>query len=183
MRGPHNIWRLVRTGATFQCDNVGVVPDLYLLGKALGGGIIPLSAVVANTDVLGVLAPGQHGSTFGGNPLAAAVGLAVLDLLEEGTFQENSRELGYAFATRLNEFVGHGVTGVRAIGLWAGVDVDPALGTGRQVCELLATHGVLAKETHGSTVRFAPPLNITEAELTFLITQFGTVLGELSASR
>lgn len=171
---------LGRTGALTECTRLGVEPDLYLLGKALGGGLLPLSAVVGNTDVLGVLAPGQHGSTFGGNPLAAAVGLAVIDLLEEGSFQENSRELGRTFAAKLNEFVGHGLTGVRAVGLWAGVDVDPALGTGREVCELLATHGVLAKETHGSTVRFAPPLNITETELSFLITQFEQVLNQLN---
>lgn len=170
---------LGRTGALTECTRLGVEPDLFLLGKALGGGLLPLSAVVGNTEILGVLAPGQHGSTFGGNPLAAAVGLAVVDLLEEGSFQENSRELGRTFAEKLNEFVGHGVTEVRAVGLWAGVDVDPALGTGRQVCELLATYGVLAKETHGSTVRFAPPLNITPAELSFLLDQLGKVLTHL----
>src|SRR5262249_40378394 len=149
---------LGRTGATFQCDNVGVIPDLYLLGKALGGGIVPVSAVVGDREVLGVLRPGGHGSTFGGNPLAAAVGLPVGGLLEAGDYQRRAGELGERLESGIRGLIGHGVVGVRAAGLWVGVDIDPALATGRRVCELLAERGVLVKDTHGSTIRFAPPI-------------------------
>jgi ornithine--oxo-acid transaminase len=156
---------LGRVGATFACDLVGVVPDLYLLGKALGGGIVPVSAVVGNRDVLGVLRPGEHGSTFGGNPLAAAVGRAVVRMLATGEPQQRARELGAVLERRLGALVGHGVTAVRVRGLWAGVDVDPAVGTARQVCERMMAAGVLAKDTHGQTVRLAPPIVISEADL------------------
>jgi ornithine--oxo-acid transaminase len=172
---------LGRTGATFQCDNVGVVPDLYLLGKALGGGIIPVSAVVGNADVLGVLKPGQHGSTFGGNPLAAAVGLAVVELLETGEYQERARMLGERLRAGLERLVGNGVVAVRTAGLWAGIDIDPKLATGRQVCELLMERGVLAKDTHGSTIRLAPPIVVEGADLDWAVEQLEAVLEELSA--
>ena len=172
---------LGRTGATFQCDNVGVIPDLYLLGKALGGGIVPVSAVVGNQDVLGVLRPGEHGSTFGGNPLAAAVGLAVVGLLETGDYQRRARELGAHLENGLRALIGHGVVEVRAAGLWAGVDIDPALATGREVCELLAQRGVLVKDTHGSTIRFAPPIVVEAEELDWAVEQLKAVLEELSA--
>ncbi|MDN6557109.1 MAG: ornithine--oxo-acid transaminase [Acidipropionibacterium acidipropionici] len=171
---------LGRTGATLECDNAGVVPDLYLLGKALGGGIVPVSAVVGDAEVLGVLRPGEHGSTFGGNPLAAAVGLAVIDLLSTGEFQARARDLGAQLARRLGELVGHGLGDVRVRGLWAGVDVDPDLATGRRVCELLADRGVLAKETHGSTIRLAPPLVITDQELDLAVDRLTEVLADLS---
>jgi len=173
---------LGRTGATFQCDNVGVVPDLYLLGKALGGGILPLSAVVGNRDVLGVLRPGEHGSTFGGNPLATAVGLAVVELLATGEMQERARMLGQHLQDRLQTLVGHGVLEVRGAGLWAGVDIDPALATGRQVCELLMRRGVLVKDTHGSTIRFAPPIVVEEKDLDWAVDQLQAVLTELGAA-
>jgi ornithine--oxo-acid transaminase len=170
---------LGRTGATFQCDNAGVVPDLYLLGKALGGGIIPVSAVVGNADILGVLKPGEHGSTFGGNPLAAAVGLAVVGLLSTGEYQERARVLGERLQAGLRRLVGFGVVTVRGAGLWAGIDIDPALGTGRQVCELLMERGVLAKDTHGSTIRLAPPLVVEAEELDWAVDQLEAVLAEL----
>jgi ornithine--oxo-acid transaminase len=170
---------LGRTGATFQCDNAGVVPDLYLLGKALGGGIIPVSAVVGNADILGVLKPGEHGSTFGGNPLAAAVGLAVVGLLSTGEYQERARVLGDRLQAGLRRLVGFGVVTVRGAGLWAGIDIDPALGTGRQVCELLMERGVLAKDTHGSTIRLAPPLVVEAEELDWAVDQLEAVLAEL----
>jgi ornithine--oxo-acid transaminase len=172
---------LGRTGATFQCDNVGVVPDLYLLGKALGGGIVPVSAVVGNSDILGVLRPGEHGSTFGGNPLAAAVGLAVVGLLSTGEYQERARRLGDRLQTRLRTLIGTGtgVVAVRGAGLWAGIDIDPALGTGRQVCELLLQRGVLAKDTHGSTIRLAPPIVVEAEELDWAVDQLEAVLAEL----
>ncbi|KQZ68925.1 ornithine--oxo-acid transaminase [Nocardioides sp. Root151] len=172
---------LGRCGATFQCDNVGVVPDLYLLGKALGAGIVPVSAVVGNTDVLGVLKPGQHGSTFGGNPLAAAVGLAVVQLLETGEMQERAKTLGARLGAGLRAFEGKGVTEVRCQGLWAGVDIDPEVATAREVCQRLLARGILAKDTHGQTVRLAPPIVITEEQLEWAITQFGEVLAELLA--
>jgi ornithine--oxo-acid transaminase len=170
---------LGRTGATFQCDNAGVVPDLYLLGKALGGGIVPVSAVVGNADILGVLKPGEHGSTFGGNPLAAAVGLAVVGLLSTGEYQERARVLGERLHAGLRRLIGSGVVTVRGVGLWAGIDIDPALGTGRQVCELLVERGVLAKDTHGSTIRLAPPLVVEAEELDWAVDQLEAVLAEL----
>jgi ornithine--oxo-acid transaminase len=170
---------LGRTGATFQCDNVGVVPDLYLLGKALGGGIVPVSAVVGNADILGVLGAGEHGSTFGGNPLAAAVGSAVVGLLETGEYQERARVLGARLAAGLERLVGFGVIAVRSAGLWAGIDIDPTLATGREVCELLMSRGVLAKDTHRSTIRFAPPIVITAEEIDFVVGQLKAVLLEL----
>jgi len=172
---------LGRTGATFQCDNEGVVPDLYLLGKALGGGIVPVSAVVGNTDILGVLRPGEHGSTFGGNPLAAAVGLAVVELLETGEYQARARELGEHLQRRLKVLVGHGVAAVRGVGLWAGVDIDPKLGTGREVCERLMVRGILVKDTHGSTIRFAPPIVVSLEDLDLAVDALAEVLAELRA--
>ena len=171
---------LGRTGATFQCDNAGVVPDLYLLGKALGGGIVPVSAVVGNSDVLGVLRAGEHGSTFGGNPLAAAVGRAVVELLATGEMQERARMLGDRLQAGLRTLIGHGVVEVRGAGLWAGVDIDPALASGREVCELLMQRGVLVKDTHGSTIRFAPPIVATVDDLDFAVEQLGAVLTELA---
>lgn len=167
---------LGRTGKTFACDHEDVVPDLYLLGKALGGGIVPVSAVVADREVLGVLRPGQHGSTFGGNPLACAVGKAVVDMLATGEHQARAVELGVVMRERLEAMVGHGVVGVRTRGLWAGVDIDPAVGTGRAVCEALMARGVLAKDTHGSTIRLAPPLVISEEDLIWGLDQLAEVV-------
>ncbi|MGC9381617.1 ornithine--oxo-acid transaminase [Streptomyces sp. MH13] len=156
---------LGRTGRTLAVEHESVVPDVVLLGKALGGGIVPVSAVVGSREVLGVLRPGEHGSTFGGNPLAAAVGTAVVELLETGDFQRRATELGVVLREGLTALVGRGVVGFRARGLWAGVDVDPALGTGREVSERLMREGVLVKDTHGSTIRLAPPLTVTGDEL------------------
>jgi ornithine--oxo-acid transaminase len=167
---------LGRTGETFACRNENVVPDLYVLGKALGGGVVPVSAVVGPRDVLGVLRPGEHGSTFGGNPLACAVGRAVVGLLETGEYQENARKLGVVLADRLSGLVGHGVTGVRVRGLWAGVDIEPALMTGREAAKRLMARGVLAKDTHGSTIRLAPPLVVTEDEVHWAVDQLAAVL-------
>ena len=167
---------LGRVGATFACDREGVVPDVYLLGKALGGGILPVSAVVANRDVLGVLGPGEHGSTFGGNPLAAAVGLRVVELLSTGEFQRRAAELGERLGALLQPLVGHGVTAVRVAGLWAGIDIDPAVGTGRDVAERMLARRVLVKDTHGRTVRVAPPLVVQESELDWAVEQLVAVL-------
>jgi ornithine--oxo-acid transaminase len=156
---------LGRTGHTLAVEHESVVPDVVLLGKALGGGIVPVSAVVGRREVLGVLHPGEHGSTFGGNPLAAAVGTAVVELLETGEFQRRAAVLGAVLREGLETLVGKGVVGFRARGLWAGVDVDPALGTGREVSERLMREGILVKDTHGSTIRLAPPLTVTGEEL------------------
>ncbi|MFH8341840.1 ornithine--oxo-acid transaminase [Streptomyces sp. AM6-12] len=168
---------LGRTGRTLAVDHEDVVPDMLLLGKALGGGIVPVSAVVARREVLGVLHPGEHGSTFGGNPLAAAVGIAVLELLETGEFQRRAAELGVILRDGLTELVGKGVLGFRARGLWAGVDIDPAIGTGREISERLMREGILAKDTHGSTIRLAPPLTITAEELRSALGTLERVLG------
>jgi acetylornithine/succinyldiaminopimelate/putrescine aminotransferase len=171
---------LARTGRTFACDHWGVVPDMYLLGKALGGGVVPLSAVVADRGVLGVLHPGEHGSTFGGNPLAAAIGTTVVAMLQRGEYQSRSTELGERLHGRLRALIGHGVLAVRGRGLWAGVDIDPRIGTGKQVSMVLAERGVLVKDTHGSTLRFAPPLVITEAEIDWAVDRFAAVLADRS---
>ncbi|RIR82633.1 aminotransferase class III-fold pyridoxal phosphate-dependent enzyme, partial [Mycobacteroides abscessus] len=167
---------LARTGRMFACDHWNVVPDVYLLGKALGGGVVPVSAVVADADVLGVLHPGEHGSTFGGNPLGAAIGSTVVAILERGEFQRRASVLGRHLRTRLDALIGHGVTEVRSLGLWAGVDIDPNLATGRQIGLRMAEFGVLVKDTHGATLRFAPPLVITEGEIDWAVDQFADAL-------
>lgn len=169
---------LGRTGTTFACEHEDVVPDMYLLGKALGGGIVPVSAVAADAGVLGVLQPGQHGSTFGGNPLAAAVATEVVRLLATGEFQRRSAELGARLHAKLQALVGRGLLAVRGRGLWAGLDIDPALMSGREASERLMTRGVLAKDTHGSTIRLAPPLVITEEELDHAVAQLAAILAE-----
>jgi ornithine--oxo-acid transaminase len=154
---------LGRTGTTFACGHENVTPDMYLLGKALGGGIVPVSAVVSSREVLGVYRPGQHGSTFGGNPLACAVGREVVAMLSTGELQERSAKLGTHLHDRLSALPREVVRQVRGRGLWAGVEFA-ALG-GREVCERLAARGVLAKDTHGTTIRLAPPLVIAEEDL------------------
>ena len=154
---------LGRTGYTFACEAEGVVPDAYLLGKALGGGIVPVSAMVSNWPVLGVLHPGQHGSTFGGNPLACAVAREVVAMLRTGEYQARARVLGEHMHARLNTLPSSVVSTVRGRGLWAGLEFASL--PGREVCERLAARGVLAKETHGNVIRLAPPLIISEADL------------------
>lgn len=172
---------LGRTGTTFACDAVGVTPDVYILGKALGGGIVPVSAVVGSRGVLGVIGAGQHGSTFGGNPLACAVGRAVVGLLADGSFQRRAAELGQHLDSRLQALVGHGVTAVRCTGLWAGVDIEPSLGTAHDVSVDLMSSGLLAKDTHGVTIRFAPPLVITSDEIDWAVDTLATVLASRGA--
>ena len=167
---------LARVGTTFACDREGVVPDVYLLGKALGGGVMPVSAVVANSDILGVIQPGEHGSTFGGNPLAAAVGHRVVDMLATGEFQERAMKLGAHLQQILEPLIGHGVTEVRVAGLWAGIDIDPSYGTGREISEKLMARGVLVKDTHGQTIRMAPPIVVRATELDWAVEQLRLVL-------
>lgn len=160
---------LARTGATFACDHEGVVPDAYILGKALGGGILPVSAVVARSGVMGVFHPGEHGSTFGGNPLACAVGIEVVAMLATGEFQARARALGKILRTGLEALPADRVSAVRVRGAWAGIDIIGR--SGRDVCEGLMRRGVLAKDTHGSTIRLAPPLVIDHADLEWAIAQ------------
>jgi ornithine--oxo-acid transaminase len=166
---------LGRTGTTFAVEHESVVPDIYVLGKALGGGIVPVSAVVADRDVLGVFKPGQHGSTFGGNPLACAVAREVIAMLRTGEFQERSRTLGAYLHARLAELPGDRVREVRGRGLWAGVELN---GKARPVSERLMERGVLAKETHETTLRLAPPLVVSREDLDWALDRLEAVLAD-----
>ncbi len=166
---------LGRTGTTFALEHEKVTPDVYVLGKALGGGIVPLSAVVADQDVLGVFRPGQHGSTFGGNPLACAIGREVIAILETGEFQDRSRTLGEHMHKRLGDLPRQAVKQVRGRGLWAGVELH---GKARPVSERLMELGVLAKETHDHTLRLAPPLVIGQDELDWALDQLELALAD-----
>ena len=168
---------LARTGKTFACDHEDVVPDIYVLGKALGGGLYPVSAIAADDDVMSVITPGSHGSTFGGNPLAAAIGREVVAMLQTGEFQQRAAHLGAYLEAGLRPLVGRGLADVRLRGLWAGVDIDPSRLTGRQVSEALLARGILAKEAHGPTVRLAPPIVATAADLDLLIDAFRELCG------
>ncbi|CCK27954.1 Ornithine aminotransferase [Streptomyces davaonensis JCM 4913] len=179
---------LGRTGRTFACEHEGVVPDMYVLGKALGGGVVPVSAVVSSAEVLGVFRPGEHGSTFGGNPLACAVALEVIAMLRTGEYQARSAELGAHLHRELAVLADAGrVTAVRGRGLWAGVDIAPRYGTGRAVSERLMDRGVLVKDTGahsfrgtggapGATIRIAPPLVISKEDLDWGLAQLSAVL-------
>lgn len=169
---------LGRTGRTFACEHEGVVPDMYVLGKALGGGVVPVSAVVSSAEVLGVFRPGEHGSTFGGNPLACAVALEVIAMLRTGEYQQRAAELGDHLHRELALLTDSGhVTAVRGRGLWAGVDIAPEFGSGREISEKLMDRGVLVKDTHGVTVRVAPPLVIGKEDLDWGLGQLRDVLG------
>ncbi|MEV0399899.1 ornithine--oxo-acid transaminase [Actinoallomurus sp. NPDC050550] len=167
---------LGRTGTTFAVEHENVVPDVYILGKALGGGILPVSAVVADRDVLGVFKPGQHGSTFGGNPLACAVAREVIAMLRTGEFQERSRTLGAHLHARLGGLPSDHVREVRGRGLWAGVELN---GKARPVSERLMERGVLAKETHETTLRLAPPLVVSQEDLDWALDQLEAVITEV----
>jgi ornithine--oxo-acid transaminase len=165
---------LGRTGTTFACEHEDVVPDMYILGKALGGGIVPISAVVLSSAVLGVFRPGQHGSTCGGNPLACAIAREVLAMLSTGEFQEQSAKLGTHMHDRLSALPPSVVREVRGRGLWAGVEFTEL--DGREVSERLMKAGVLAKDTHGSTIRLAPPLMISQEDLDWSLDQLESVI-------
>ncbi len=160
---------LARTGRTFACEHEDVEPDIYVLGKALGGGIMPVSAIAADRSILGTIIPGSHGSTFGGNPLASAIGHEVCLMLETGEFQDRAARLGKHLEARLEPLVGKGLVAVRVHGLWAGIDVDEDGPSGRVLCERLMARGVLAKDTHGRTIRLAPPIVVTEDELDTMV--------------
>jgi ornithine--oxo-acid transaminase len=165
---------LGRTGYTFACDHEGVRPDVYVLGKALGGGIVPLSAVVSRTDVLSVFRPGEHGSTFGGNPLACAIGIAVVRMVASGEYQQRAATLGERLAEMLQSLPSDAVTAVRSRGLWAGIDL--ANRTGRDVCEGLLRRGILAKDAHEQIIRLAPPLVIEATDLEWAVGQLAEEL-------
>ncbi|MBB6448751.1 ornithine--oxo-acid transaminase [Geomicrobium halophilum] len=166
---------LGRSGKTFACDWEDVEPDMYILGKALGGGVFPISCVAANKDILGVFNPGSHGSTFGGNPLASAVSVAALEVLEEEQLAERSLKLGTYFQKKLKAIESSVVKEVRGRGLFVGVELDvPA----RPYCEQLKEEGLLCKETHETVIRFAPPLVISEEDLDWAIEKIEKVLAQ-----
>ncbi|HEY1179960.1 MAG TPA: ornithine--oxo-acid transaminase [Phytomonospora sp.] len=167
---------LARTGRTFACDHEDVVPDVYLLGKALGGGILPLSAVVADRALMDVFTPGSHGSTFGGNPLAAAVGREVVAMLATGEWQERATALGAHLDAALRALESPHVKEIRTRGPWAGVTLTADAPDARLVCERLAADGVLCKEAHGDTLRLAPPLVATPEELSAAVEALGRAL-------
>ena len=168
---------LGRTGPTFAIDHEGVRPDVFLLGKALGGGIIPVSAVVAGEEILGVYEPGQHGSTFGGNPVACAIGRRVVAMLRTGEFQEASATLGEYLLQALRGADLPTVEEVRGRGLWAGIQLVESARPARRSAERLLDKGVLAKDTHESTLRLAPPLVISQEELEWGLERILPVLG------
>ena len=170
---------LGRTGETLACDHEGVRPDLVLLGKALGGGIVPISAVVGTAEVVGTLDPGSHGSTFGGNPLACAIAREVVDLVRSGEPQIAARTLGEHLTDGLEQVrrtTPGAVTAVRTIGAWAGIDLHPSTGTGRSISEALVERGILMKDTQAHTLRMAPPLTTDPADLDWAIGQLGEVI-------
>jgi ornithine--oxo-acid transaminase len=164
---------LGRTGKLFACMHEEVTPDVLIIGKALGGGFYPVSAVLSSRDVLGVFRPGDHGSTFGGNPLACAIARAALDVIVDERLTERSAELGAYFLARLREIASPLITEVRGRGLWIGLELDrPA----RPYCEALKERGVLCKETHERVIRFAPPLVITRDEIDWAVERLRLVL-------
>lgn len=164
---------LARTGKMFACDWENVVPDMYILGKALGGGVFPISCVAANADILKVFNPGSHGSTFGGNPLACAVSIAALDVLEEEELVTKSLELGTYLKKQLQNIKNPVIKEVRGRGLLIGVELKV---NARYYCEKLMEEGLLCKETHGTVIRFAPPLIITKEELDWALERITRVL-------
>lgn len=167
---------LCRTGKLFACQHEGVVPDLYILGKSLGGGIVPISAIVADEAVMQVFTPGVHGSTFGGNPFACAIGREVISLIQDEKFDENAGVLGQFLVERLRAIKSPYVTAVRGRGLMIGVDIDPAAGTAKEFCKRFKDVGVLCKDTRKQTIRIAPPLVITKDEVEWALERIAQVL-------
>lgn len=164
-----------RTGRRFASDWEGIEPDIWIMGKALGGGVMPISAIAANEEILDLFEPGSHGSTFGGNPLACAVAVAALEVLEEEKLAERSERLGEYFMKQLQKIRSSAVREIRGRGLFIGVDLHvPA----RSYCEKLMSVGLLCKETHETTIRFAPPLTITDAEIDWALERIAQVLGD-----
>lgn len=170
---------LGRTGKILACHHEDVKPDAVVLGKALGGGYLPISAVVASNELLSVFDYGSHGSTFGGNPLAAAVGLEAIMVMQEESLIERSAELGDYFLKALKQIQSPFVKEVRGKGLWIGVDIDPNLKSARVLCEELMKKGILSKETHGTVIRFAPPLVISKKDLDWAVERIGEALTQI----
>ncbi|MFI4938706.1 MAG: ornithine--oxo-acid transaminase [Candidatus Berkiellales bacterium] len=171
---------LGRTGKLFAFQHEGIQPDGLILGKGLGGGILPTSAFLGRKDLMNVFTPGSHGSTFGGNPLATRMAFEVLTLLEQEKLVENSAVLGEKLLQGLRDIKSPLIKEVRGKGLWAGVEIDVKFATARQICETMIKHGVLSKDTHQTVIRFAPPLIIKEEELKWAIEQFAKALGEFA---
>ncbi len=167
---------LGRTGKMFAFEHENVKPDGLILGKALGGGILPISMFMAKKEVMQVFEPGSHGSTFGGNPLASRIGLAVLNILEEEGLLQRSADMGKYLLDKLNDIKHPAIKSVRGRGLFVGVEFDSQMVSARKICEKLMELGVLTKETHETTIRFAPPLVIKKEALDFGITQFKKAL-------
>src|SRR5215468_9110060 len=174
---------LGRTGAWFAFEHENVRPDGLVLGKALGGGVLPVSAFLSRREVMDVFTPGSHGSTFGGNPLAAAVGLEALHVIRDEGLVEKSRVLGAHMLERLRAIASPALKDVRGRGLWVGTEIDPAVAGAREACERLLAKGVLSKETHQTVVRLAPPLVIARADLDWALDRFEEVLRELDGTR
>ena len=174
---------LCRTGRFLACEHEDVNPDGLILGKALGGGIFPVSMFLAREEVMGVFTPGDHGSTFGGNPLGAAIGLEALNILVEDRLAERSAELGEYLITALRKIDSPLIKDVRGRGLFIGLEIDPALGSARTACEALMEHGLLSKETHDTVVRLAPPLVIEKADIDWAVETLRDVLSEMDRVR
>ncbi len=174
---------LGRTGKLLACEHESVRPDGLILGKALGGGIFPVSMFLARSAVMDVFRPGDHGSTFGGNPLGAAIGLEALDILVEERLSERSAELGEYLISSLRGIDSPFIKDIRGRGLFVGVEIEPSLASAREVCEALMVRGLLSKETHDTVVRLAPPLVIDKAELDWAVTQLSKVLEEMDRVR
>jgi ornithine--oxo-acid transaminase len=173
---------LGRTGAWFAFQHEGIRPDGVILGKALGGGVLPVSALVGTRELMGVFTPGSHGSTFGGNPLAAAVGLEALHVIRDEGLVEKSRVLGNHMLRRLRAIQSPALKAIRGRGLWVGAEIEPKIASAREACERLLAKGVLSKETHKTVVRLAPPLIIAPEELDWALDRFAEVLHELDGS-
>jgi ornithine--oxo-acid transaminase len=167
---------LGRCGTTFCCDAENVRPDVYVLGKALGGGIMPVSAVVSTREIMSVFQPGNHGSTFGGNPLACALGRKVVEILNRGKYQQNAREMGAYLFERLGKIKSDKVKEIRGRGLWVGIEFHKEAGVARTYCEQLMHEGMLCKDTHKQTMRLAPPLCITKDEIDWALERLRKVL-------
>jgi ornithine--oxo-acid transaminase len=174
---------LGRTGKLLACEHEDVHPDGLILGKALGGGILPVSLFLARRDVMSVFTPGDHGSTFGGNPLAAAVGLEALNILIEDELPQKSAAMGDYLMGRLRAFNTPLIKNIRGRGLFIGIEVDPALCSAREICESLMQRGLLSKETHETVVRLAPPLIVGQEEIDWAIDQIAEVLEEIDTLR
>jgi len=174
---------LGRTGKLLACEHDGVKPDGLILGKALGGGILPVSMFLAKQEVMSVFTPGDHGSTFGGNPLAAAVGLEALNILVEDDLATCSASMGSYMLDGLRKLDSPLIRDVRGIGLFVGVEIEATLGTAREVCERLMQQGILSKETHDTVVRLAPPLTITRSEIDWALERISAVLAEMDKMR